>query len=99
MKEVILSADSNRYVYLVPNQVADNLVQYCQFFANDWVVNSPDARKLVKNRNKFNETHFILYLNTRVFPNEPAYLMKDLGVINDETDLPAAYANLPSFNF
>ncbi len=99
LKEVILSADSNRYLYAVPNQVANNLEEYCQFFANDWLVNSPDVKKILRKRNKFNETHFILYLNTFAFPDEQSHLIKDLGWIDFESSMPKEYANIPFFNF
>ena len=32
MKEVILSADGDSIVYLVPDKVADNLIEYCMEF-------------------------------------------------------------------
>lgn len=32
MKEVILSADGDSIVYLVPDEVADNLIEYCMEF-------------------------------------------------------------------
>lgn len=45
MKEVILSADGDSIVYLVPDAVADNLVDYCLEFCSNWLRNSPDAEK------------------------------------------------------
>ena len=43
MKEVILSADGDSIVYLVPDAVADNLEDYCLEFCSNWLRNSPDA--------------------------------------------------------
>lgn len=37
MRNVILSADSEKTVYLVPDVVADNLQEYCLKFCNDWI--------------------------------------------------------------
>ncbi len=99
MKEVILSADSDRFLYSVPNKVANNLEDYCQYFANDWLVNSPDAKKIVRKRGVFNHTHFILYLNTFVFPNEQSFLVNELGWIDFESPMPKEYENIPCFNF
>ncbi len=99
MKEVILSADSNRYLYCVPNQVADNLEEYSQSFCFDWLMNSPNAKKIVKKRGVYNQTHFIEYLNTFVFPDEQSYLIKDLGWIDFESPMPKEYKNVPFFNF
>ena len=45
MKDVILSADGDRVVYLVPDAVADNLDEYCLEFCSDWLRNSPDAER------------------------------------------------------
>ncbi len=99
LKKVILSADSNRYLYSVPDKVADNLENYCQYFANEWMINSLDRKMIVKKRNHFDQTHFILYLNRFLFPNEQAYLIKDLGWIDYETPMPKEYAGIPFFNF
>ncbi len=99
MKEVILSADNNRYLYAVPEKVANNLEHYCNTFANDWLINSVDAKKIVKKRGRFNETHFILYLNKFLFPNELSYLIRDLGWIDYENPMPKEYAGIPFFNF
>lgn len=45
MKEVILSADGDRIVYLVPDAVAENLDEYCLEFCSDWLRKSPDAER------------------------------------------------------
>ncbi len=39
MKEVILSADGDSIVYLVPDAVADNLEDYCLEFCSNWLRN------------------------------------------------------------
>ena len=50
MKDVILSADGDSRVYSVPDTVADNLEAYCLEFCNNWIWNSPHARKLRKGK-------------------------------------------------
>lgn len=42
MKEVILSHDSEAIIYIVPDEVADNLDKYCWDFAADWVWHGPE---------------------------------------------------------
>lgn len=37
MKEIILSADGDSIVYLVPDAVADNLEKYCLEFCEVWL--------------------------------------------------------------
>ncbi len=99
MQNVILSADSERYLYSVPDKVAQNLEKYCQHFQCVWLPNSIDAKKIIKNRNRYNETHFILYLNTFVFPDEQSIKVKNLGWIDFEKSLPEEYKNIPCYNF
>jgi hypothetical protein len=48
MKEVILSADGDRVVYLVPDVVADNLKKYCLNFCTKWIRTDPHAKKYRK---------------------------------------------------
>ena len=45
MKEVIISADGNSIVYLVPDAVASDLRKYCIYFCDKWTKTSPDAKK------------------------------------------------------
>ena len=48
MKEVILSADGDSIVYLVPDVVAEHLMEYCLEFCSNWLRHSPDAEKYRK---------------------------------------------------
>ena len=43
MKPVVLSADGDRMVYQVPDEVADHLEQYCLEFCTQWLATSPHA--------------------------------------------------------
>ncbi len=102
MKNVILSADAELYVYSVPNIVADNLEDYCQEFCCNWIFNSKKAKKYRKRGGLiFNEKDFIEYLNTYIFPNKKSVLVENLGFINIQLNekLPEKYKNLPRFNF
>ena len=44
MKEVIISADGDRIVYLVPDAVANDLRKYCIYFCDRWIKNTPRLR-------------------------------------------------------
>ena len=100
MKEVILSADGDSVVYLVPDEVAKDLKKYCIFFCDRWLKTSPDAKKYrVKGGYCYNESDFIDYLNRFVFPEETSVLVKNLGWTDLGTNLPLEYQNHPYFNF
>ena len=100
MKPVVLSADGERKVYSVPDVVADNLRQYCIYFADNWLWNSPEARKYRTPMGVcFNENDFIDYLNLYAFPEEKSVLVKNLGWIDFGSRLPEPYCNYPQFNF
>lgn len=99
MKEIILSADGESAVYLVPDTVADNLREYCFEFVN-WLEQSPDAEPFRTGAGVcYNETDFIEYLNKYVFPDRPSTLIKDLGWTKLGKDLPSEYKSHPYFNF
>ncbi len=100
MKNVVLSADSERIVYSVPNEVADNLEQYCLEFCNKWLFTSPSAEKYRINGGVcYNESDFIEYLNTWIFPNQQSIFIKNLGWIEFDKSLPKEYKDCPEFNF
>ena len=97
MKYIILSADGPCYLYSVPDEVADNLEQYCIEFCTEWLTESPDAQKYRTNQGLcYNQEDFIEYLNNYVFPNQKSAFIKDLGWDGDS--LPE-YKNYPYFNF
>lgn len=73
MKYVLFSADNELSVYSVPDKVADNLKKYCLDFCNDWLWNSPHAKKHGLNRCIcYTKRDFIEYLNKWIFPNQPS---------------------------
>ena len=100
MKEVIISADGDSKVYLVPDVVADNLSEYCIEFCDKWMRTSPHAEKYRLHEGWcFNEEDFIEYLNEYIFPEQKSVLVKNLGWTDLGENLPAEYQSLPYFNF
>ena len=100
MKEVILSADGDSVVYLVPDEVADNLQKYCIEFCDKWLRTSPHAKKYrVKGGYCYSEADFIKYLNKYIFPDQRAVFVKNLGWTDLGKNLPAEYEVHPHFNF
>lgn len=100
MKEVIISADGDSVVYLVPDDVAENLSKYCIYFCDEWMKTSSDAKKYKRNGGYcFDEADFIDYLNEFVFPEQKSVLVKNLGWTNLGRNLPEKYKNCPYFNF
>jgi hypothetical protein len=100
MKEVILSADGDSSVYLVPDAVANKLNKYCIDFCDKWLRTSPNAKKYrVKGVYCFDEKDFIDYLNEYVFPEEKSVFVKNLGWTELGKKLPKMYKNHPYFNF
>lgn len=100
MKHIILSADADRYVYTVPNVVADHLYDYCMQFI-DWLRDAPEAdqyRRISKGGSlylAYNEEDFISYLNQWVFPDEPSSMVENIGFHK----IPPQYKGCPKFNF
>jgi hypothetical protein len=100
MKKVILSADGDSIVYLVPDDVADNLEEYCLEFCSNWLRYSPDAEKYRKDGILcYTERDFIDYLNAYVFPECESKIVENLGWTNLGDNLPERYKNYPYFNF
>ncbi len=99
MKQILLSTDGPLSLYEVPDRVAKNLHKYCLDFC-DWAHSGPKSKEFRK-YGYHCEKEFIDYLNTVVNPNflEKARFIKELGYIDDESDLPEKYRKLPYFNF
>ena len=100
MKEIIISADSDSKVYLVPDEVADNLRKHCIYFADKWMKKSPNSKKFkINGAWCFNEEDFIDYLNEVAFPEQKSVFVKNLGWTDIGDNLPEEYKNHPYFNF
>ena len=103
MKKILLSADSNISVFAVPDNVADNLRQYCLEFCCNWLYKSPNADKYrVKMGDVigvcYTEKEFIDYLNKYIC-DEQSTLIMTLANVYVGDKLPDEYAELPYFNF
>ncbi len=95
MKEIILSADGECMLYFVPDDVADNLDEYCLQFCHEWLNTSPDAEKYRFGAGFcYNEADFIDYLNEYIFPEQKSIFVKNIGWA-----IPNKYKNIPYFNF
>ena len=101
MKEILLSADGYAKLYLVPDEVADNLQRYCLEFQTKWIWHDPNGAKLLKEVNGMKyasntEKDFIEYLNEWIFPDEPSVLVKGFDCFFDK--LPKEYGKVPKYN-
>ncbi len=101
MKPVILSADNELKVYAVPDAVAENLAGYCMEFCINWLHKSPHAEKYRLDNGAvcYDETDFIEYLNTRLFPEQPATMILNLGWPKGRKPIPAEFKRCPRFSF
>ena len=102
MKEVVLSADGDPSLYLVPADVADNLATVANEFAFDYVWHGENNGKFLRHCGKtiaacFNEEDFIEYLNTVLYPDKPS--KKIMTIHTDDDELPEEYRKLPYCNF
>ena len=102
MKHLILSADGDRLVYLVPDDVADHPGKYVDLFYH-WMKESKQAKHLRRRMGAqigycFNEQDFVDWLNHRKFRDTPCVFVANLGLINPR-DFPEEYRNCPWFNF
>lgn len=98
MKSVVLSADGDRSVYLVPDEVAENLNEFCDKPFYDWLKADPNAEKYRTDRGYcFDERAFIEYIAER-FPDTPPSFVEALG-IDFVAPLPERYQDCPDFNF
>ena len=90
MKHVILSADGDSVIYSVPDDVADQLEEYCYDFCCRWLWNGSVC---------YTERDFIDYLNKYKFPEQKSTPVLNLGWTELDAGIPAEYRSLPYFNF
>ena len=103
MKEVVLSADGDLSLYLVPADVADNLATVANEFAFNYVWHGEKSGKFLQLCGEqygavFDETDFIEYLNTVLYPDKLSRKIKTFQAADDE-DLPKEYRKYPYYNF
>lgn len=105
MKEVILSADGDLYLYSVPSDVADNLDRVCNEFANQYVWHGPRNAEFLRFVGGqyvacYGVDDFIEYLNEYLYPEMKAVKIKTIGDFDCFADgVPEGYQNTPWFNF
>lgn len=100
MKEIILSADGDSMVYLVPDAVADNLSEYCVEFCDNWLWKSPNAERFrVGLGICYTEKDFIDYLNQYIFPEQKSMFVENLGWTELGKNIPMKYKHCPYYNF
>lgn len=102
MKEVILSADGDMSLYLVPADVADNLATVANEFASNYVWHGEKSGRVLKLCGEqyvacFNVEDFIEYLNTALYPDKLSKKLKILCSFDDE--VPEKYKRVPYYNF
>ena len=103
MKKVLLSHDGKMKMYLVPDEVADNLKKYCMDFGFNWILNDPNAQKLRVTTPSgeigymFGAQDFIDYLNDFIFPSQKSTLVAEMDFYDYE--IPEEYKDIPWFNF
>ena len=103
MKKILLSHDDKMKMYLVPDEVAENLKKYCMDFGFDWILNDPNAQKLRvitpsgEIGYMFGAQDFIDYLNDHVFPDRKSTMIAQMDFYDYE--IPEEYKEYPNFNF
>lgn len=100
MKQILLSADGEWGLYLVPDDVVDNLPKYIDAFRT-WMIHAPEA-SIYRQEEEclcFTEEDFIKYLNFHVFPETPSVFVKNLGFINSWEEVPEEYKGCIKYNF
>ena len=93
MKHVILSADNELKVFLVPDFVEASFDRLCSDFQRNWKMLQVNPRCW------FNEEDFIEYLNTQICKGEKCTLMEVLGWDYQRKNWPEEYRNCPHYNF
>lgn len=102
MAEVILSADDDAKIWLIPAEVAADLDNYCGDFAVNWVWHGPENGKFLRLMGSgqygavFGAGDFIDYLNKWVFPDRESKLVRNLGCYGYE--IPEEYRDIPKYN-
>ncbi|MDO5141528.1 MAG: hypothetical protein Q4D31_00740 [Eubacteriales bacterium] len=103
MKKVLLSHDYEMIMYLVPDDVADNLEKYCMYFCGEWIWNNPNGEKLLVTMEDgekcamYGAQDFIDYLNDYVFPEQKSMPVAEMDFCSYE--IPKEHKDIPWFNF
>ena len=99
MKQVILSADGDQFLYSVPDPVAEHLDRFCMEFLH-WMQRTPAGKKYWVGRGyMYTEADFIDWLNENRFPGQRSRLLEDLGDWDLQEKIFAEHPDIPHFNF
>ncbi|MBQ2989503.1 MAG: hypothetical protein IJD59_10400 [Clostridia bacterium] len=103
MKEVVLSADGDPSLYLVPAEVADHLATVANEFASEYVWHGEKSGRFLTLCGEqyvacYTEEDFIEYLNTVLYPDKPSKKLKTFEA-SDDGDVPEEYRKYPYYNF
>ena len=93
MKNVILSADNELKVYLVPDFVEESFNKLCMDFSMNW------KDRLIHPKDWFDEKDFVEYLNEKVCKEEKCVFVEKLGWDYKPKKWPEKYRKCPHFNF
>ena len=102
MKRVVLSHDGPLNVYLVPEEVEENLEEYCLEFCGKWIHKDENAKKFkVQGGVCYGSDDFIDYLNEHIFPDKKSIFVEAIEVESDVWDepWPKTYHGMKWFNF
>ena len=77
MKKVLLGETYSCLVYLVPNEVADNLREHCEKYCL-WLSKSPEAKSARKKWRNPSDEGFVEYLNKFAFPQYESKFVEEL---------------------
>ncbi|MBO7151569.1 MAG: hypothetical protein J6V77_01915, partial [Clostridia bacterium] len=87
MKKVLLGETYSCNVYLVPNEVADNLREYCLKYCT-WLSKSPEAESIKRKMGRSpSDDGFIGYLNKFAFPQYESKLVEELDGVRSPIEL------------
>lgn len=93
MKHVILGANNELKVFLVPDLIAGSFDRLCAEFHRNW------TKLQVRPRDWFNEEDFVEYLNARVCGEEKCRFVENIGWDFDRKKRPEEYRECPHYNF
>ncbi len=94
---MIVSADNELKVYLVPDFVADSFNRLCADYSRNWEKNQPHRHD--EGKGGFDEKSFIDYLNENVCGDEKCVLIETLGWDYNRKKWPEKYRKCLHYNF
>ena len=95
MKNVILGADNELKVYLIPEFIAESFSRYFTDFSKNWKT----LQMHPQDGFGFDETDFIEYLNDKICGDEKCVFVETLGWEYNPKKWPSKYKKCPHFYF